>query len=154
MAKEKKEQETQVETGSVDQLLGMLESEEQKGAMQEFFTRLGKEHEVFRVTGAVIDSYIAEIDKVLSAQVDEIIHHEEFQSLESTWRGLHFLVQNTRAIAQAFGEVGHLHRRPQNKDGLIRQQSANLQQENRQVQGGRGGVQHQVTGRGLAGDDF
>ncbi len=93
---EKKDQETQVETGSVDQLMGMLESQEQKGAMQEFFSRIGKEHEVFRVTGAVIDSYIAEIDKVLSAQIDEILHNEEFQSLESTWRGLHFLVQNTQ----------------------------------------------------------
>ena len=86
---EKKEKETQVETGSVDQLLGMLESTEEKSALQEFFSRLGKEHEVFRVTGALIDSYIAEIDKVLSAQVDEILHNEEFQSLESHQSILH-----------------------------------------------------------------
>jgi type VI secretion system protein ImpC len=93
---EKKEQETQVEESTVDQLLGMLESEEQKGALQEFITRIGKEHEVFRVTGALVDSYIAEVDKVISEQMDAIIHNEEFQKLESTWRGLHFLVQNTQ----------------------------------------------------------
>jgi type VI secretion system ImpB/VipA family protein len=31
----------------------------------------------------------------LSAQMDEILHHPKFQALESAWRGLHFLVQNT-----------------------------------------------------------
>jgi len=95
MAKEKKDQEIQEEVGTVDELLGMLETEEQKGALQEFLSRLGKESEVFRVTGAVVDSYIAEIDKVISEQVDEILHNEDFQALESTWRGLHYLVQNT-----------------------------------------------------------
>lgn len=93
--KEKKEQETQVEEGSVDQLLNLLETEEQKGALTEFITRIGKEHEVQRITGALVDSYIAEIDKVVSEQMDEILHNEKFQDLESSWRGLHFLVQNT-----------------------------------------------------------
>lgn len=95
MAQEKKEQQTQVEESSVDKLLGLIDTEEQKGALQEFLSRIGKEHEVHRVTGALVDSYIAEIDKVLSEQMDEIMHHKDFQSLESTWRGLHFLVQNT-----------------------------------------------------------
>lgn len=95
MAKEKKEQATEVEVSTVDQLMGMLETEEQKGALQEFINRIGKEHEVQRVTGSLVDSYIAEIDKAISAQMDEILHHPEFQELEGTWRGLHFLVQNT-----------------------------------------------------------
>jgi len=72
----------------------MLDTE-QTSAMAEFIGRVGKESEVFRVTGALLDSYIADIDTVLSAQVDEILHNQEFQELESTWRGLHFLVQNT-----------------------------------------------------------
>lgn len=42
-----------------------------------------------------IESMIAGIDAKLSAQVNEIIHHEEYQSLESAWRGLHFLANNT-----------------------------------------------------------
>ena len=42
-----------------------------------------------------IESMVAEIDKKLSDQVNAIIHNEEFQTLESAWRGLHHLVNNT-----------------------------------------------------------
>src|SRR5262252_3616461 len=42
-----------------------------------------------------IESMIAEIDKKLSAQVNEILHHADFQQLEGSWRGLHYLVNNT-----------------------------------------------------------
>ena len=42
-----------------------------------------------------IQSYIAEIDKKLTEQVNEIIHNEDFQKLEGAWRGLHYLVNNT-----------------------------------------------------------
>jgi len=87
--------ETQVQTSTVDKLVSLLEDTEQKGAVQEFITRVGKEHGVQRINSALIDSYIEAIDKVISAQMDEILHHEDFQALESTWRGLHFLVQNT-----------------------------------------------------------
>lgn len=41
---------------------------------------------------AAINDRIAAIDKLLSAQVNEIVHHEEFQKLEASWRGLHHLV--------------------------------------------------------------
>ena len=40
-----------------------------------------------------IKSWIGEIDKKLSAQLNEIMHDPAFQKLESTWRGLHYLVQ-------------------------------------------------------------
>ncbi|WP_025473597.1 type VI secretion system contractile sheath large subunit, partial [Yersinia pestis] len=42
-----------------------------------------------------IASIIAEIDRKLSDQINLILHHQEFQSLESAWRGLHYLVNNT-----------------------------------------------------------
>jgi type VI secretion system protein ImpC len=42
-----------------------------------------------------INSRIAEIDRLLSAQLNEIMHHEDFQKLEGSWRGLHHLVKNT-----------------------------------------------------------
>ncbi len=42
-----------------------------------------------------INSIIAEIDAKLSEQVNLILHNEEFQKLEGTWRGLHYLVNNT-----------------------------------------------------------
>src|SRR5439155_15605051 len=42
-----------------------------------------------------IKFWIAEVDKKLSAQLNEIMHHEDFQRLESSWRGLHYLVQQS-----------------------------------------------------------
>jgi len=42
-----------------------------------------------------IESIIAAIDEKLSQQVNEIIHHADFQKLEGSWRGLHHLVNNT-----------------------------------------------------------
>lgn len=44
---------------------------------------------------ASIEAIIAEIDNKLSSQINLIMHHEEFQKLESSWRGLHYLVSNT-----------------------------------------------------------
>src|SRR3954452_11062800 len=35
-----------------------------------------------------IEAIIAELDKKLSDQVNLILHHAEFQQLESAWRGL------------------------------------------------------------------
>ena len=42
-----------------------------------------------------IEAMIAEIDRKLSQQVNAILHHADFQQLESAWRGLHYLVNNT-----------------------------------------------------------
>jgi type VI secretion system protein ImpC len=42
-----------------------------------------------------INAIIAEIDLKMTEQVNKILHHEEFQQLESAWRGLHYLVNNT-----------------------------------------------------------
>lgn len=47
------------------------------------------------VKKAMVDRMIAEIDAKLSRQMDEILHHQEFQSLESSWRGLKLLVDRT-----------------------------------------------------------
>ena len=44
---------------------------------------------------ASINARIAEIDRLLSAQLNEIMHAEEFQKLEGSWRGLHHLVMNS-----------------------------------------------------------
>ncbi len=42
-----------------------------------------------------IEAIIAEIDKKMTEQVNLIIHHPSFQQLESAWRGLHYLINNT-----------------------------------------------------------
>lgn len=48
-----------------------------------------------RVDKAVVDAMIAEIDKRMSDQINQILHHAELQKLESSWRGLKYLVDNT-----------------------------------------------------------
>jgi len=50
---------------------------------------------VEKVDKVLVDSLIAEVDAKISAQVNEIMHHEEFQKLESAWRSLKFLVDRT-----------------------------------------------------------
>jgi type VI secretion system protein ImpC len=42
-----------------------------------------------------IESLIASIDNKLSEQINLILHHESFQTVESAWRGLHYLINNT-----------------------------------------------------------
>jgi len=42
-----------------------------------------------------IKFWIGAIDKKLSAQLNEVMHHPDFQKLESTWRGLHYLVHQS-----------------------------------------------------------
>jgi len=42
-----------------------------------------------------INAIIAEIDLKMTEQVNQVLHHEDFQQLESAWRGLHHLVNNT-----------------------------------------------------------
>jgi len=48
-----------------------------------------------RVNKNLVDRMIAELDRKLSEQIDEILHHAEFQKLESAWRGLKLLVDRT-----------------------------------------------------------
>lgn len=38
---------------------------------------------------------IKELDTIIEAQLNEIIHHKDFQELEASWRGLSYLVMNT-----------------------------------------------------------
>ena len=42
-----------------------------------------------------IEGIIAALDAKLTEQINEIMHHEDFKKLESAWRGLHYLVNNT-----------------------------------------------------------
>ena len=44
---------------------------------------------------AMINQRIAQIDHLLSLQINAILHHEKFQQLESTWRGLKYLLEQS-----------------------------------------------------------
>jgi type VI secretion system protein ImpC len=48
-----------------------------------------------RDTEAMINARIAQLDHLISLQLNEILHSDEFQKLESTWRGLRYLIQNS-----------------------------------------------------------
>lgn len=53
----------------------------------------GQVHEP--VNKSLVDQMLVELDKKISAQMDEILHAEAFQSLESSWRGLKLLIDRT-----------------------------------------------------------
>ena len=65
---------------------------------------------------AAINARIAEIDRLLSAQLNEIMHHEAFQKLEGSWRGLHYLVKNTLCGAQMKIRVMNVNKKDLLKD--------------------------------------
>ena len=50
---------------------------------------------------------IAQIDEVLTQQVNAIMHDERFQKLEGSWRGLNYLVMNTETSTSLKLRVMH-----------------------------------------------
>ncbi len=42
-----------------------------------------------------VEALIAAIDRKISTQLNEVLHHDEFRQLEGAWRGFHYLVSNT-----------------------------------------------------------
>ncbi len=73
------------------------EKQEQLGtALQQFLAVvLRDESKGAPVSKAAVDGVVAEIDAKITLQMDEIVHHEDFQKLERSWRGLHHLVDQT-----------------------------------------------------------
>jgi type VI secretion system protein ImpC len=47
-----------------------------------------------------VQAMVAELDKKLSEQINLILKHQDFQQMESAWRGLHHLVKNTESNVQ------------------------------------------------------
>jgi type VI secretion system protein ImpC len=50
---------------------------------------------VSRDTEAMINARIAQIDHLLSIQLNEVMHHPSFQKLEGTWRGLKYMMDQS-----------------------------------------------------------
>ena len=48
-----------------------------------------------RISAGLVDEMISSIDQKLSSQMDAILHNKEFQTLESSWRSLKYLVDKT-----------------------------------------------------------
>ena len=65
-------------------------------AMQVFLNRLKISGEkVEKLDKTLLDHHIAELDYQISRQLDAVMHHDEFQKVESVWRGLKSLVDKT-----------------------------------------------------------
>ena len=92
----------QAETSLLDQVLSQTRSrndEQRQESRRQIATlveevmqgqvRLSKDLE------ATINARIADIDQLLTRQLNEILHHQEFQKLEASWRGLHYVVQQS-----------------------------------------------------------
>ena len=50
---------------------------------------------VSKNVAAMMENRVAQIDELISAQLNEVMHHDDFQKLEGAWRGLHYFVMNT-----------------------------------------------------------
>ena len=71
-------------------------AEQAKGLVAEFVRQVTQgQVKVSKNMEAAISARIAEIDRVVSRQLNEIMHAEPFQRLEASWRGLHHLVRES-----------------------------------------------------------
>ncbi|WP_213877274.1 type VI secretion system contractile sheath large subunit [Pseudomonas sp. dw_358] len=52
-------------------------------------------HTVERLDKSLLDRHIWALDEQISRQLDEVMHHPDFQQVESTWRGVESLVNQT-----------------------------------------------------------
>jgi len=44
---------------------------------------------------ATLDARVADLDELISAQLSAVMHAEDFQKLEGSWRGLHYMCKQT-----------------------------------------------------------
>jgi type VI secretion system protein ImpC len=93
----------QQELGLLDQIVeqGRLGKdpatrERGKSLVKEFVSQvLQGEMTVSRDTESMINARIAQIDHLLSIQLNEVLHHPEFQKLEASWRGLKYMLDQS-----------------------------------------------------------
>lgn len=71
------------------------ERETNRTYIEEYLKKVTEGNVVSKDVVANINYWIAEIDKSLSAQLNEVMHCSEFQALEGTWRGLHYLTHQS-----------------------------------------------------------
>src|SRR5947209_5089818 len=67
-------------------------------------------------TQAMINARIGQIDALISEQLNAILHHEEFQQLESAWRGLHYFVHQSETGPQLKLKVMNVAKKDLQKD--------------------------------------
>jgi type VI secretion system protein ImpC len=102
-AQQQAAQETVQEAGLLDQIVEKTKlgkdaagKERGKDMLREFVAQVMQgAMTVSHDTEAMINARIAQIDNLLSLQLNEILHHADFQKLEGSWRGLKYLMDKS-----------------------------------------------------------
>ena len=96
-------EEVKEEKGLLDQIIDegrMARDESQKGwakdLIGEFVKQVMEGTMVFsKSLELMITSRISQLDRLISAQLNEVMHHPDLQKIEGSWRGLNFLVNQS-----------------------------------------------------------
>ncbi len=104
----KEAKEVVVERGLLDEIIDegrlardVAARERGKDLVREFVAQvLQGEMTISRDTEAMINARIAQIDHLVSIQLNEILHHPQFQKLEASWRGLKYLLDQSETGTQ------------------------------------------------------
>jgi type VI secretion system protein ImpC len=92
-----------LESGLLDQIVeegrvgtDSAAKERGKSLVKEFVAQIIQGHMTLsRDAEATINARIAQIDHLLSLQLNEVLHHETFQKLEGSWRGLKYMMDQS-----------------------------------------------------------
>src|SRR6266446_3789604 len=95
------------ESSLLDQIVdqgrfGREQSARERGRdmVKEFVAQvLEGEMKLSRDADATLNSRIAQIDHLISLQLNEILHHPAFQKLEASWRGIKYLLDQSETSA-------------------------------------------------------
>ena len=79
-----------IETFQSNEKMSESSADERITAAVSVFLKMIQEssQKVERLDKSLLDFHIARLDEQISRQLDEILHHEKFQEIESAWRGL------------------------------------------------------------------
>ncbi|MDN6860163.1 type VI secretion system contractile sheath large subunit [Pseudomonas sp. CAN2814] len=81
---------------STDALSDVSADERVTAAVSVFLDLLKRSSQkVERLDKTLLDEHIAQLDEQISRQLDAIMHHPDFQRVESTWRGVKSLIDQT-----------------------------------------------------------
>jgi type VI secretion system protein ImpC len=116
--------EAQEEKSLLDQIIddGRLAREKSqrdfaKDVVGEFVSQImAGEMTVSKNTEAMINARISAIDKLISDQLNEVMHHEDFQKLEASWRGLQYLIDQSETGEQLKIRVMNVNKKDLLKD--------------------------------------
>jgi type VI secretion system protein ImpC len=111
---------TAKEAGLLDQILDATKQTERSRA-EELIKTLSEEALKGTVTWSrnvtqTLKQGMEAIDRAMSKQLAAVLHHPDFQKMEGTWRGLHYLVMNTETSAKLKLKVFNVTKRDLFKD--------------------------------------